>query len=432
MRLARDAMAFQADLDRLVAEPAPLVLRLWPALGLALLAALVTLASLVRLDVVVTARGRIAADAPPVILSPMSRAVLRDLLVRPGDTVEKGQILARLDPTMPDADIAALQAQRATLLAQQARLEADLSGRPVAETSPDMVLQAEVQSQRAGLAAAQRIQLQAAQDAAHAALQAEDHAGQGLTDRLSIAREVEAMRAKLAASQTGSHLAALEAELTRIDAESAVNQHDARLADLTARLAGADAAVAAYDSDRRRSDLEMLAALRPQIVALDEAMSKAARLSALSDLVAPGPGVVISVAQGGPGSSLSEGAPVVVLVPTDVALVAEIGIRSADAGTVAPGDLVNLKVDAFPWRRHGAVSGRLIAVSSASFTPEGGTEAQHAARVLLSGDLHDLAPGTVLLPGMTLEADVKTGTRSVLEYFLDPLLRGLNEALREP
>ena len=432
MRLAREALAFQAPLDRLVAEPAPLILRLWPALGVALLAALLTLASLVQLDIVVTAHGRIAADAPPVILSPMSRAVLRDLLVRPGDTVTTGQLLARLDPTIPDADRAALQAQRATFLAQKARLEADLSGQPMAQTSPDMALQAEVQTQRAGLAAAQRAQLQAASDAAADALQAEDHAGHGLRDRLSIAREVEDMRTKLAASQTGSHLAALEAELARIDAESALNQHDARLADLSARLASAKAALAAYDSDRRRSDLETLATLRPQITQLDEALSKASRLAALSDLVAPGPGVVISVAQGGPGSSLSEGAPVVVLVPTNVALVAEITIRSADAGTVAPGDLVDLKVDAFPWRRHGALSGRLIDVSSASFTPEGGGEAQHAARVSLMGDLHDLAPGTRLLPGMTLEADVKTGTRSVLDYFLDPLLRGLNEALREP
>lgn len=432
MSLARDALEFQADLDRLVAEPAPLILRLWPALGMALIAALVTFASLARLDIVVTAHGRIAADAPPAILAPMSRAVLRELLVHPGDRVLRGQVLARLDPTLPDADRAALQAQRSSLAAQAARLEADLSGQPMSAGTADLVLQAQVQAQRSSLAAAQRAQLQAARDAASDALQAEDHAGAGLDQRLTITRQVEAMRSTLAASQTGSRLAALEAELARIDAQAALNQHDARLKDLAARLSGAEAALSAYDSDRRRADLEALATLRPQIADLDEAWSKASRLAALSDLTAPGPGVVISVAQGGAGSVLAEGTPVVVLVPTDVPLVAEISIRSADAGTVAPGDPVDLKIDAFPWRRHGALSGRLMDVSSASFTPEGTVEAQHPARVSLSGDLHDLADGTSLLPGMTLEADVKTGTRSVLDYFLDPLLRGLNEALREP
>lgn len=432
MKIAPEALDFQADLDRLVAEPAPLILRLWPALGAALVVALVVMAGVVRLDIVVSARGRIAADAPPAILAPMSRAVLRALLVRPGDRVVKGQVLARLDATLPDADRAALLARRDSLSAQEARLQADLSGQPMAAGSAEMALQAEVQAQRSGLAAAQRAQLQAARDAAADALAAEDRAGAGLSDRLSIAREVEAMRTKLAASQNGSRLAALEAEVARIDAEAAINQHQARLKDLAARRASAEAALAAYDSDRRRADLEALAALRPQIADLDEALAKADRLSALSDLVAPGPGVVISVAPGGPGSSLAEGTPVVVMVPGDVALVAEIGIRSADAGLVAAGDLVDLKIDAFPWRRHGALQGRLIDVSSASFTPEGGTEAQHPARIRLGGALHDLPPGTELLPGMTLEADVKTGTRSLLDYFIDPLARGMSEALREP
>ncbi|MBI1173567.1 HlyD family type I secretion periplasmic adaptor subunit [bacterium] len=432
MRLARDALEFQADLDRLVAEPAPLLLRLWPALGLGLLVGLVVVASAVRLDVVVTARGRLAADAPPAILAPMSRAVLRELLVRPGDKVVKGQVLARLDPTIPDADRAALLAQRATLAAQKARLEADLSGQTMPGGSPDLALQAEVQTQRAGLFAAQRAQLQTARDAAADALLAEDRAAQGLADRLAIAREVEAMRDKLAASQTGSRLAALEAELARIDAEAALNQHEARMKDLGARQASAEAALSAYDIDRRRADLEALAAVRPQLADVDEALSKADRLASLSDLVAPGPGVVISVAEGGAGSALTEGTPVVVLVPTDVALVAEIAVRSADAGSIEPGDAVDLKIDAFPWRRHGSLAGRLLDVSSASFTPPNATEAQHPARVRLEGALRDLPSGADLLPGMTLEADVKTGTRSVLDYFLDPLMRGLNEALREP
>lgn len=432
MSLARDALEFQADLDRLVAEPAPLILRLWPALGVTLIVALVAFASLAQLDIVVSAQGRLAADAPPAILAPMSRAVLRELLVHPGDRVERGQVLARLDPTLADADRAALLAQRSSLAAQVARLEADLSGQPLSAASADLALQAQVQAQRSNLAAAQRAQLQAARDAAADALQAEERAGGGLGDRLSIARQVEEMRRKLAASQTGSRLSALEAELARIDAQAALNQHDARLKDLTARLSGAKAAVSAYDSDRRRADLEALATLRPQIADLDEALSKANRLAALSELTAPGPGVVISVAQGGVGSLVTEGTPVVVLVPTDVPLVAEIMIRSADSGTVAPGDAVDLKIDAFPWRRHGVLTGRLIDVSSASFTPEGAAEAQHPARVSLAGDLHDLAEGAGLLPGMTLEADVKTGTRSVMDYFLDPILRGLNEALREP
>ncbi len=416
----------------MVAEPAPLILRLWPALGAAMVAALVLVAGLVRVDVVINATGRLAAATPPILLQPMARAVLRDLLVKPGDLVTAGQLVARLDRTLPEADRATLALQRRALAAEAARLQAELDGVAVTESDPDLALQAAVQRQRAGLAMAQRQQLAAQKDSLASALQAEVDAGQGLTDRLAIAQQIEAMRDQLAAKQSGSHLAALEAQLARIDAETALALHRARLADLNDRQAQASAVLRAFDSDQRRQITEALAGLRPRLAQLDAQLTKADRLAALSDLRAPGPGVVLAVAPGGAGSVMAEGTPVVVLVPTDAPLIAEIGIRSSELGGIAAGDAVSLKIDAFAWRQHGVLTGRLDEVSHASFTPDGGTQALHSGRVTLSGTLADLPPGAALLPGMTLTAEIRTGTRSVLDYFLDPMLRGLNESLREP
>ena len=96
------------------------------------------------------------------------------------------------------------------------------------------------------------------------------------------------------------------------------------------------------------------------------------------------------------------------------------------------GDLVTVKIDAFPWRRFGLAEGRIDSLGPVSLTPEGGTEALHPAHVTLLTPPQHLPPGIVLLPGMTLSAEVRTGTRSVLDFFLDPLQRGLSESLREP
>ena len=430
--VAAAALEFQADLDRLVLEPLSLLLRMWPFLGAALVAALVLVAAFTKLDIVVTATGRLATDAPPVILQPLGRAVLQDLLVKPGDIVVAGQIVARLDSTLTDADRAALQIERRSLAAQLARARSDIAGTVLAGGDADQTLQAQVQLQRSGLAAAQRDQLAAAAKAVAQAIQTEREAEPGLLDRRAITLQIEAMRDTLARGQSGTQLQAMEARLARIDAETALNAHFARLEDLTQRLDQAKAALLAFDIDRKRQAAEAYATLAPKLAEVVEALTKADRLSALADLRAPRPGVVLSVAKGGPGSMIAEGEPVVVLVPTDVPLIAEIGVRSSEAGSIAMGDPVTIKIDAFPWRRNGMLQGRLQDVSHGSFTPEGSTTALHAGRVTLSGALSNLPPGADVLPGMTLTAEIKTGTRSVLDYFLDPLMRGMTESLREP
>lgn len=430
--VAQGALAFQADLDRLVLEPLSPLLRAWPFLGAALVVALLLVAALTRIDIVVTASGRLAADAPPVILQPLARAVLKALLVKPGDTVVAGQIVARLDSTLTDADRAALQIERRTLSAQLARAQADMTGTMMAAGDADHLLQSQVQVQRAGLAAAQRAQLAAAATAVTHAIRTEGAAEQGLRDRRDIALQIETMRDRLAQGQAGSQLQAMEARLARIDAEGALNAHFARADDLAQRQDQADAALLAFDIDQKRQATEAYATLAPKLAEVVEALTKADRLSALADLRAPRSGVVLSVAKGGPGSVIAEGEPVVVLVPTDVPLIAEIGVRSSEAGSIAMGDPVTVKIDAFPWRRNGMLQGRLQDVSHGSFTPEGSATALHSGRVTLSGALTNLAPGAQMLPGMTLTAEIKTGTRTVLDYFLDPLMRGMTESLREP
>ena len=430
--VASGAMEFQADLDRLVVEPLPLMLRAWPFLGAALVGALLLVAAMTRIDIVVTATGRLAADAPPVILQPLSRAVLKALLVKPGDSVVAGQIVARLDSTLTDADRAALEIERSSMAAQLARLQSDISGTVMASGGADQALQAQVQSQRADLAAAQRDQLTAAETAVIQAIQTERAAEAGLLDRRDIALQIEAMRDKLARGQSGTQLQAMEARLARIDSETALNGHFARLDDLAQRLDQAKAALLAFDIDQKRQSTEAYATIAPKLAEVVEQLTKADRLAALADLRAPRSGVVLSVAKGGPGSVIAEGEPVVVLVPSDVPLIAEIGVRSSEAGSIATGDPVTVKIDAFPWRRNGVLQGRLQDVSHGSFTPEGTNTALHSGRVTLSGDLTNLPPGAEVLPGMTLTAEIKTGTRTVLDYFLDPLMRGMSESLREP
>ena len=122
-------------------------------------------------------------------------------------------------------------------------------------------------------------------------------------------------------------------------------------------------------------------------------------------------------------------------------LEAEVSISSQDIGRVAADKEARVKLDAYPFQKFGTAAGTVRTISRDAFpAPEQGTAAEgqaatpfFKARVPLASSLLK-APGEPvrLLPGMTVSAEIKVGSRTVISYFLYPLLRGLDTAIREP
>jgi multidrug efflux pump subunit AcrA (membrane-fusion protein) len=88
----------------------------------------VALAWLVPIDRVVTARGRIVAESPSIVVQPLETSIVRSILVQEGQIVHAGDVLLTLDPTFSGADASQLEQQLAGLTAEIARLEAELAG----------------------------------------------------------------------------------------------------------------------------------------------------------------------------------------------------------------------------------------------------------------------------------------------------------------
>lgn len=426
--VAAVAKEFQGPLDQLVQEPAPRVLMAWPFLASALLAALGAIAATSPIDVTVVATGRIAADAPPVILKPMVRAVLAELMVKPGDVVREGQTLARLDASMAAADQAALQAEAANVATEIARREAELTGLIAAPGEGANGIPA----LRMAEVHAEETSLRRSIAGLRSSLSIETALIGNLDGQLRIATEVEAIRRDLAARKTGSELEAKAATSVRLGAEVAISAARARQADLERQIAALTDQLVLNAARRKREAAEALSALHLRAKQIAEALQKTKRLAQLSVLTAPRDGTVVSVAPGGLGAVMAESETILAMVPSDAELLAEVTLDSASIGRVAVGDSVRIKIDAFPWRRSGEALGVIESISPLSFDPESGGGARHPLRVRLTAMPSRLAPTARLTPGMTLTADIETGTRSVLDFFLDPLVRGLSESLREP
>ena len=112
-------------------------------------------------------------------------------------------------------------------------------------------------------------------------------------------------------------------------------------------------------------------------------------------------------------------------------------IATRDVGFIRPGDPVKVKLDAFNFIEHGMADGTVRWISEGAFTAHedngSPTEPYYKVRIALTNvDLHNVPEGFRLIPGMTLQADVHIGTRSVLMYIVNGAVQGMNEAMREP
>jgi hemolysin D len=144
---------------------------------------------------------------------------------------------------------------------------------------------------------------------------------------------------------------------------------------------------------------------------------------------------VLQVADRSVGSVLREAETLFTLVPLGVPLEAELAVEARDIGRVETGQAVRIKLDAWPYQEHGTLTGSLRTISEGAFP----REEQHRpgvvfrARARIEGNaLRGVPQDFHLMPGMTVVGEVKAGRRNVLAYFLNPLLRGLDEGLREP
>jgi hemolysin D len=434
-------LAFRDDLDRIAAERPPLFLRLISAgLGL-LIVAVVALASVTRFDVVITGHGRLATDHPTSLIQPLDRAIVRTVRVRPGDVVHKGQVLATLDPTFAAADLAALQARQRALAAETVRLQAEAEGGPyLSAPNTESALQFGLFTQRQREYAARLASFDQAIE--HDAAERTTTEGQrsALARQTAIAQEVLRVRETLMRSAVGSRLQFLDADSNFTHIGSDLRAATDRLAELSHAAMSHRADRNAFIENWRREILETLATRRELLAEAEGAVTKAAHLRDLVNVTAPEDGVVLEVAARAPGSVLHDAEPLLTLLPAHAGLQAELTIRSSDIGYIRDGDLVTLKVDAYPYQRHGTLTGRVRTIEAASFEPEPGHSADplgggamHRVYVdITSSALEALPPGTGPIPGMTLSGDVRVGTRSVLAYFLAPITRGFRQSFHEP
>lgn len=396
-------------------------------------------ASIAKVDRIVVAPGKLVTTAATIIVQPLETSVVRSLDVRIGETVHKGDPLATLDPTFSMADAAQLRGKMASLDAQIARLDAEMADRPYA---PDLIddevrLQLTIWTRRVEKykAKLESFDQQSLETEARIATKTADH--DALKPRLAIARELENMRRELFKKEVGTKINYLDAQAQRMQIERDMQLASNECLELQQTLNRLKADKAAYVAEFRQQLGEDLVQARRDRDAAAKQLEKAARRNEVTVLAAPADAIVLDVAQRSVGSVMKEAEPLYTLVPLDSPLEAEVLVDGRDVGQVRAASVARVKLEAWPFQKHGTLTGELRTLSGDAFNPDpkkdGEARPHYKARVkLTSAELRNVLPTFRLMPGMTVTAEIKAGERSVLSYFLYPLLRGLDESIREP
>jgi HlyD family type I secretion membrane fusion protein len=183
-----------------------------------------------------------------------------------------------------------------------------------------------------------------------------------------------------------------------------------------------------------------LVAARSDLDEANQGLSKAERVSQLINLTAPEDAVVLQIGKASVGSvvdsSGSDAQPLFTLVPLGGALEADVEIDTSDIGYIKVGDPVQIKLDAYPYMRHGTAHGEIKTISEGSFVQGENQEIRSPyfkARIVMD-DVHlrDVPASFRLIPGMTLAGDIMIGKRSIMSYLVEGGLRTGSEAMREP
>ncbi|GAC1344139.1 MAG: HlyD family type I secretion periplasmic adaptor subunit [Acetobacteraceae bacterium] len=412
-----------------------------------LVAACFAAASLIPVDKVVTGQGRIVAQQATSVIQPLETAIVRSIDVREGDTVKRGDILARLDPTFASADLGALQSQVASLRTEVERLQAEASGldyKP-GDASPIAVLQGAIFIQRKAERAYKNENYTQKINSLESQVKRAVSDVYAYSERLKVASEVEQKRMELERLQVGSQLNRLAATDSRLEVKRGLDNAGAQAAQANRDLQALQAERDAYNQTWRAQVSQDLTDQSRKLSDAEENLKKAALRRQLVELRADRDSVVLNVAKVSPGSVMQSGEQLITLVPVDAPLEAEVNIAGSDAGFVHAGNPVNIKLDTLPYTQYGTVGGAVRVVSPDSFTsnpddqkrgaqqPQAQGPAYYRSRLTLDDiKLHDTPAGFRLMPGMPVTADVKVGQRTMVSYLLARVLPTFMDGMREP
>lgn len=397
-------------------------------------------AAFAHIDVTAKGEGSVVPSSHIQVVQNLEGGILRKVLVREGDRVNKGDVVAQIDNTGALSSYREDLSTYRALQAATARLSAEASGKP-------LDFPAELGNSNEGPA------LMASETALY------ESRARGLSDAVAVfGRQEEQARQTI--SEAKERIGHLEDKRRSLAAEYGLVSRQVRgglmsvveKLKLERMLAETDEALSKARSDIRASEIELdelasrIDERRSTFVSdtRQELSKSSAELAALSarlvahrdrvgrrEVRAPANGIVKRVATLTEGAVIEPGGTIMEIVPLDDTLFIEARMKPSDIAFVHPGQEAKVRITAYDFSIYGALPGVVERVGADTQVTQ---EGAHYFPVTVSVDhaaLEDRQANLPIIPGMISEVSVITGDRTVLDYLLKPVLKLKDRSLTE-
>ncbi|MGX9965108.1 HlyD family type I secretion periplasmic adaptor subunit [Roseomonas sp. F4] len=400
-------------------------------------------ASTVPLAEAAIAPGQLKVEGMRRTVQHFEGGIVRDILVRDGDTVAAGQVLLRLDQPQAAQQTETLRAQRWALLAQDARLAAELADRSDIAFPADLRAStepraAEVISGQIALFAARRlalesqIQVQRARIDQHNATIAAAEGQMTAQRRMLVLLQAEERNTADLLRQGLARLPQLLA------LQRQVASTDGNITDITNQILRSRAQIEESRREMERigntRDQEAsteLRDVRARLSEVEERLRAAENVSTRLEITAPEAGTVLNLRVFTLGAVVRPGDPVMDLVPAQDRIIAEVHVQPNDIDLVHQGLQAEIRLPAFKQRVVPYLHGHVTFVASDVTEDERRGLSYYRVQIRLDEGQLAALEGMTLRAGMAVEAQIQTGERTFARYMLQPLIDSFHRAFRE-
>ena len=394
----------------------------------------------------VIANGQLEVDQNRQVIQHPDGGVIAAILVQEGDHVKAGEILLRLDATDLRSALTVIESQLLELIARQGRLEAERDEQQQIAFDLELIAASERSTNIKELMQGQNRLFHARLETLDQEVaQMQKRGGQienqidGIdAQKAALATQLALIKRELADQQTlldrglaqASRVLALQREESSLRGQ--VGSLSANKAQAQGRITEIEIEILKFGTKRREEAISSLRDLRFRELELIEKRSALKEQLSRLNIRAPVSGIVYGMQFFATRAVVKPADPVMFLIPQDRPLVIAAKIETANINQVFIGQDVSLKFPAFDTRNTPEIKGRVVKISADAFTDEATRISYYRTEiVLLEDELDQLPDDATLIPGMQVQAFIRTNDRTPLAYLLSPLMDYFTKAFRE-